>query len=650
MISSNTRASRSRFSSPANTRSGPWNGIDASKGSATDSSRTFMQKWLEPTVQTKTSFEEDGLVRYGVVENMAPLGTFPKPKKAGSNENGQPIRRIILRPSAANLQAKAEAEAKASALTQTLEQEANKAMSPPSSPPVPVSRKSHRRTSLPIPVKDAEDPEYNPNGDGTRRRQSGRVLLAKKARRSSGARRISVSSTAKRPATPVEPAEPPVEPVDKEFVDKVVGTAVDEALKHYRYPTAWALRTLYDEKSGDNDFVSMLEDVFSQTASTDTLGEFSRQVEEKKREGKKDNQGCYYFVPPTTNSRFTPHKPKAAPYAKLLQHDDDDEERAAKKMKTSHAGGTPRKPSLVGDASTPSRKRTRRHSASSNSSLSSAMSISSPEISFKKVTTPSRPRAAAVPAVVGAQTQPQTRSAKSSDAPKPRPITTRGKSKQAASNTSESVSPTQSNHTLTNTTNTTTTTTTASNTNNGNSTSSASSATIPSSSSGLASIRLAEAGMPGRLSSTDFIANLSVKSSKSSKDIPTKAHMPAEEDDAFWNRRRDAQKITNNYDARESSVRGRGRGRDDEEEEDPNATPVRKARRTRHSMLPSVATRATRSASRKPATDDGESIVSSMLNSPSQIEASSTVASRAVTPTSLRPPKRPKTGLRVKSS
>jgi hypothetical protein len=642
MISSNTRASRSRFSSPANPQGGSWNAtLDASKGPATDT-RTFMQKWLEPTVQAKTSFEEDGLVRYGVVENMAPLGTFPKSKKAVPNENGNPIRRIILRPSGVGVQAKPEVDEKEPAVPEAADQSAEKEPSPLPSPVVASSRKNQRRAStITTAAKDSDDTEYDPKGEGTRRRQSGRVSTARKTRRSSGARRTSVSSSTatKRPAAPSEPPKPPVEPADKEFVGKVVETAVDEALKHYRYPTAWALRKLYDTKSEDAEFVTMLEDVFSQTASADTMDEFSRQMEEKKREGKKDNQGCYYFVPPSTNSRFPPHKAKPAPYGKLLQH--DEEPRAAKKIKTTHAGDTPTEPALV---KTPSRKRTRRHSASSNSSLSSAMSISSPESSTKSIASPSRRGAAAAPGVVGAQTQLQTRSAKSSDAPKPRPITTRGKSKQAVSNTSESVSPTHPSRTLTNNT-TTAATTTANPVSHNTTTAPAIKSSAPS------SIKAAEAGigMPGRLSTPSFIASLPAKSSKSTKDVLARAHMP-DDDDAFWDRRRDAQKITNGYAVRESSVRGRGRGLDDDDDEDPNVTPARKTRKTRHSMLPSVATRATRSASRKPAPDDAESVVSSVVESPLHIEASSTVASRAVTPTTLRPPKKPKTGLRVKSS
>ena len=37
-----------------------------------------MQRWLEPPVQVKASYQEAGLMRHGVVEGMAPLGTMPK--------------------------------------------------------------------------------------------------------------------------------------------------------------------------------------------------------------------------------------------------------------------------------------------------------------------------------------------------------------------------------------------------------------------------------------------------------------------------------------------------------------------------------------------------------------------------------------------
>lgn len=219
---------------------------------------------------------------------------------------------------------------------------------------------------------------------------------------------------------------------------------MDEAgLQHY--PTAWALRTLYDEKSEDPAFDSLVTDVLQQTANDDTLDEFSTQIGEKKRDGKGDNQDCYYFTPPsttTTSSRFQPQKGKPAQYGGLVGDSEDEEEieepeelpptdaeavsvgsemegdmRAAKKAKTSHSSSAsslgPGGGALVGAghsdstahyhqhnlnnrdnhntenaADTPSRKRRRRNSASSDSSLSSAMTVPSPQqVRIKLATT-----------------------------------------------------------------------------------------------------------------------------------------------------------------------------------------------------------------------------------------------------------------------
>ncbi|CAK7227992.1 hypothetical protein SBRCBS47491_006753 [Sporothrix bragantina] len=109
--------------------------------------------------------------------------------------------------------------------------------------------------------------------------------------------------------------------VNREVTDKVVDLAVEEALRHNRYPTAWALRTLYDEQAEDQGFLTMVEDVFQQTAGRETLDTFVRMVHEKKKEGKKDNKGCHHFVPPSTDSDFTLPKPIPAPYGDLITMD-----------------------------------------------------------------------------------------------------------------------------------------------------------------------------------------------------------------------------------------------------------------------------------------------------------------------------------------
>ncbi|PTB43233.1 hypothetical protein M441DRAFT_135381 [Trichoderma asperellum CBS 433.97] len=589
MISSNTRASRSRFSSPSRS-------LEAKSSAANDGSKTFMQRWLEPSVQSKASFEEAGLMRYGVLETMAPLGTLPKPKKTGgeAGPGHQPVRKIILRPSGSSHAANHQDD-------QTAHRTKPRATSPPAptTPPPPASAPSHRRGQA---AKDAEDEEYDPKG-AARRRPSRRVSLpAKQARQNASASEgKNVTTVVITPPKPKPVATTPKrahrrEPEDAEFADKVVEAAVDEALMHYRYPTAWALRSLYDERSGDSEFVAMIEDVFKQRADAETMDEFARLIEVKKREGKKDDQGCYYFVPPSTNSRFTPHKPKAAPYARLLLHHadhDKGEVRAAKRSKTSHANDTPHSKKMAngskshGDSvRTPSRRRNRRDSGSSESSLSSAMSLSSPEASS------------------------------SHDAPKSRPITSaRRKSlasdKQPVSNSSEPTSPTHPSRTHTSAT---------------------------------------DASMPGRVSGSELLLSKSTGNSKSvcPKDggNAAKAQMPADGDDLFWTRRRDAQKATNAYTARESSVRN---GDDDERE----VTPARRTRRSRQSLVAPVSTRATRSASKRPSSNNVNDDVDIAVSSPlafSFNEGSSTVGSRAVTPTALRPTKKPRTGLRIKLS
>ncbi|RFU81772.1 zinc finger domain-containing, phd-finger [Trichoderma arundinaceum] len=652
MISSNTRASRSRFSSPSRP-------LEAKSSAGNDGSKTFMQRWLEPSVQSKASFEEAGLMRYGVLETMAPLGALPKSKKTGSEAGAghQSVRKIILRPSGTTQAASHQDEQAALPRTRP------RASSPPapSTPPPPASAPLHRRSQA---AKDTEDEEYDPKG-ASRRRQSRRVSLPAKQPRqhtSTGESKSTAVVTittpkAKAAATPKRVRRREAEDID--FADKVVEAAVDEALMHYRYPTAWALRSLYDERCGDSDFVAMVEDVFKQRADADTMDEFVRLIEAKKREGKKDDQGCYYFVPPSTNSRFTPHKPMAAPYARLLLHhaaaaDDDDkvEMRAAKRSKTSHTSETPRSKKLAngtkshGDSiKTPSRRRNRRDSGSSESSLSSAMSLSSPEASVHslspslqhgagkmgKSTKAAHARTASgggdggsggggatvADTVIAATSTTGDRSQSSHDAPKSRPITsTRRKSlasdKQPVSNSSEPNSPTLPSRTHTSAT---------------------------------------DASMPGRVTGSELLLSKSTSNGRSvcNKDgsSAVKAQMPADEDDLFWTRRRDAQKVTNAYTARESSVRT---GDDDERDD---VTPARRTRRTRNSLAAPISTRSTRSASKRPSSNNNNDDVDITVSSPlafSFNEGSSTVGSRAATPTGLRPTKKPRTGLRIKLS
>ncbi|KFG83102.1 Essential subunit of the histone deacetylase Rpd3S complex [Metarhizium anisopliae] len=690
MISSSARASRSasRYSSPAQPNGGTVSKpLEVSRSSANEASRSFMQRWLEPSVQSKPSFEEAGLLRGGVLENMAPLGALPKAKKT-SGENGMPTRKIILKTSTTHPPKKPPGRETPAHDDSDVVAAASPAVSPPVSPLFPPAPASKRK-SLVARTKDdeADDEEYDPRGDA-RRRRSRRVSLPAQrtmaaavpptttittaAQAPSPAReRRSSTSIVLKPTTPVK-RHSRSEAGKQGLTDKVVEAAVDEALKHYRYPTAWALKTLYEEKSGDRDFVAMIQDVFSQTADEETMDEFYRQVEERKRQGKKDNRGCYFFVPPATNSRFTPHKAMAAPYAHLIHEPEglprESMTRAAKKAKTSHGGAGPgtsnaatpgRKGTAAaaagagaGDVGTgqtdkattkiirvktpASRKRARRDSGSSDSSLSTAISMSSPEVRVSSLNSPSafegqqqQQHQAGEPTAMPTTT-PTTKGttkgtgAKSQTAPKSQPITTRGKSvassKQLVSNSSRPNSPTLPN----------------------------TSRTRPHKSS---SCLADDASMPGRVSAAELFPNLKVKSAEKPAVSPAKdaeidaldapAPMPEEEEESFWDRRRTARRVTNNLSPHESSIRG-GPAADRE------TTPVKTTRRTRQSLAASVTTRATRSASKRP-NDDLERTVSPIAFSLPG-DGSSAVGSRAATPTSLRPAKKQKTGLRVKTS
>ncbi|KAL7626833.1 hypothetical protein AAE478_003607 [Parahypoxylon ruwenzoriense] len=367
---STNKSVRSRFSSPLHLSSSP---SSHNRGLANEGQRSFMQRWLEPPVQNKPSFQEAGLVRAGVVENMAPLGTLPKAAthKRTLVINGEnlsippPVKtRIVLKkPYTGAPAVEATPRAREQSQSQSHDEggpEADAApLSPLSQPLLPIQVPDDGEDDDYVPQKSKARPSSHVNitpGTGTRRHSARR----RSARASPTPINSSPSHTAHTTlphttthtttntttttttthtantthtihATHTTPSPPRFRPPlstlsrnpDKDLVDKVVESAVDEALGHYRYPTAWALRLLYDENSSDPHFVSMIEDIYYQRADADTLKEFNRLMCDKKKDGKRDNKGCYYFVPPSTAGRFTPHKPKPAPYGDLIKTDMD---------------------------------------------------------------------------------------------------------------------------------------------------------------------------------------------------------------------------------------------------------------------------------------------------------------------------------------
>ncbi|KAM0284392.1 hypothetical protein ACHAQH_001968 [Verticillium albo-atrum] len=408
-MATSTRATRSRFSSPlqlptTNNSSGPGpSPLETSRSSANDAtSKTFLQKWLEPSVQSKPSYEDHGLVRYGVTEGMVPLGEMPKSTPVVKKKEGQPVRRIILKKSTAHLQAAqaaAQAQATPAAPTPTppatetefdrrassdaalgdagstavdsdgvkadvaasvvpaTKQESASApdsvtpVSPSPQPldqgaPAPAPAEKPMRRALP--TNDSED-EHDHKSVNSRTLAQRNSLHRRSFNRGSTGRRAStshqpatISTSTPVPAqatastlTPTAASAPAPAPTtdsadvvpeqtvpDRERIERVIEHAVHEALDHCRYPTAWALRMLYDEKSSDTHFLALLESIYSQTADSSVVDEFAKLVEAKKREGNKDNRAYDHFEPPSPNpNNLSGHKRKRAPYAKLISID-----------------------------------------------------------------------------------------------------------------------------------------------------------------------------------------------------------------------------------------------------------------------------------------------------------------------------------------
>lgn len=349
-----------------------------------------MQRWLEPPVQVKASYQDAGLMRGGVVENMAPLGTLPKPAvvrkppvPGTEGGSGSTVKRIIFKKAAPSEDTPPSAEES------------------PAWEPVDAGLTPTSRLSFPVPaLDDEEDEDYVPKITRARRSaQNNRAVQSNAQHTVTRARR---KSSARPSSPPIHTFSDSVhfqaprsvaarEPEDKDLADRVVEEAVDEALRHYRYPTAWALRLLYDENQSDPQFVSMIEDIYHQRADSETQKAFSRLMSEKKREGKKDNKGCYYFVPPSTNSRFTPRKPKPAPYRDLLKmstsgdkDDSDKADRHVSKRRKIEADGDAllgadahgrRGASRVAEVRTHKSPRSRKKRTGSTSSTSSLSSV-----------------------------------------------------------------------------------------------------------------------------------------------------------------------------------------------------------------------------------------------------------------------------------
>ncbi|RDW65219.1 hypothetical protein BP5796_09911 [Coleophoma crateriformis] len=339
-----SRPTRSRFSSPflpANTTSASVSTVSGSAERSRDKEKerpkTFMDRWVEPPLPLpRPSFADAGIARHGVVANMAPLGTRPSSKiiksaRAGSADSARysPVagrkaagsREAESTPEPSRLSVVTEPEAadSVSAKTESVEIESTLPSTPaqqtspldigsPTPQPDPVSASppaESNSTTKEVPSAGSGRSAFTINSPQsiTSPRSVAALLLAANPPRVHQSPYAPLPPQGYRPTTAQGPYGSPYGPskncgerqVTVGEVDRVVEAAVNVAVQQRRWPTAFALRTLYDENRNNARIVRLFDSIYIQTATEEERKEFATLMKFKKRDGKKDKKADYYF-------------------------------------------------------------------------------------------------------------------------------------------------------------------------------------------------------------------------------------------------------------------------------------------------------------------------------------------------------------------
>lgn len=229
--------------------------------------KTFMDRWVEPPLRAPAPSFMDyphlSIERHGVLENMAPLGTNPSSKlKKTVNVRLEGMRRLAFT---------TKRDTSASAATTPRE----------ASTPEPTISHSRRRSDS----RKMEDADYIPKtpvGQGSGRRSTVRVSVP----------RQSLPPQASPHSLSTSPAK---KEHGLEKMDRVIIRACEDALREGRMPTAYALRTLYNDYRSNPRITSIMESVFLQQASSDQTAEFQKLMGRMKREGRKGGNAKIYW-------------------------------------------------------------------------------------------------------------------------------------------------------------------------------------------------------------------------------------------------------------------------------------------------------------------------------------------------------------------
>ena len=264
-MSSNPRQTRTAATSAPESR-----GDQHARQGSTEKQRptkTFLDNWVEPSLPPPTpSFTDHphlSIERYGVLENMAPLGTMPSAKaKKLVKQQDAPARRSLM-----------------ASKTDDSEASTSRDVVTPE-PQINIIRKRS------VSGRAADDEEWNPR---TPSAQTAVRKSATKVRQSGGGgdgpASVAVSQSPHRSK----------EERDMFITDRAVQFAVEDAIMDYRWPTAYALRTMYNDHRINPRIRRLFMLIFTDQASEEEKTEFQCLMTYKKKEGAKDNRAQRYF-------------------------------------------------------------------------------------------------------------------------------------------------------------------------------------------------------------------------------------------------------------------------------------------------------------------------------------------------------------------
>ncbi|KAH9210761.1 hypothetical protein DL95DRAFT_465518 [Leptodontidium sp. 2 PMI_412] len=295
------RPTRSRIASPFPPTTTIESADSATEGR--DGESMPRSTWVEPSLAApRPSYAEAGHERHGVVLNMMPLGVGPsakvlkalatveKPKKSISSvstpEVATPeppqIAEIAEMPEVTEVAETIETPRQQSVPAQTIEVEEDEAL-----PKTPRSPGSAR--------KSVSRPSVGPPSAGQSvfalQRSPTAALATDAALEPPRYPRYTSDSATPEPA--LGPDGLPI--INMDFTDRVVEYAVNEALDRHKWPTAYALRTFYDEGRTNPRMVRLFDSIYNGWADVEQMTEFRSTMRIKKKEGKKGKTGEYYF-------------------------------------------------------------------------------------------------------------------------------------------------------------------------------------------------------------------------------------------------------------------------------------------------------------------------------------------------------------------